>query len=36
MYEWMVNKVFKNKIGQNMEAYVDDMLIKNMNFKKHL
>jgi hypothetical protein len=32
----MVNKVFKNQRGQNMEAYVGDMLIKNMNFKKHL
>jgi len=32
----IINKVFNNQIGQNMEAYVDCMLVKNMNFKKYL
>ena len=27
-YQRLVNKVFANKIGQSMEVYVDDMLVK--------
>ena len=26
-YQRMVNKVFANQIGRNMEAYIDDMLV---------
>lgn len=29
----MVNKVFKHQIRKNMEAYVDDMLVKRMTFE---
>jgi pyruvate carboxylase len=32
----IMNKVFNNQIGQNIEAYIDSMLVKNMNFKKYL
>lgn len=35
-YQWIVKKVFKNQIGRNMKAYVDDMLVKSMTFDKHL
>ena len=32
----MVNKVFKDQIGRNMEVYVEDMLVKSNSFSKHL
>lgn len=28
-YECMVDKVFKDQIGRNVEVYVDDMVIKS-------
>ena len=28
-YQRMVNKMFSNQIGRNMEVYVDDMLVKS-------
>nr|XP_027123971.1 uncharacterized protein LOC113740625 [Coffea arabica] len=28
-YQRLVNKLFKNQIGRNMEVYVDDMLVKS-------
>nr|XP_027088665.1 uncharacterized protein LOC113710014 [Coffea arabica] len=28
-YQQLVNKLFKNQIGRNMEVYVDDMLVKS-------
>ena len=28
-YQRLVNKLFKAQIGQNMEVYMDDMLVKN-------
>ena len=31
----MVNKVFKHQIRKNMEAYVDDILVKRMT-SEHL
>jgi hypothetical protein len=36
IYQWMINKVFKHQIRRNMEAYVNDMLVKNVTFKQHL
>ena len=27
-YKWLVNHMFKEKINNNMEVYVDDMLVK--------
>lgn len=35
-YQRLVNKVFEAQIGRNMEVYVDDMLVKSMEAKKHI
>jgi len=32
----MVNKIFKNQLGRIMEGYVDNMLVKSMNFQQYL
>ena len=32
----MVNKVFAHQIGWNMEAYVDDMMVKSMSMADHI
>ena len=34
-YQRMMNKVFRNQIGRNLEVYVDDMLIKSKSLKDH-
>jgi hypothetical protein len=28
-YQWLVDKVFKEQIGRNLEVYVDDLVIKS-------
>ena len=35
-FQWMVNKVFKDLIGNTMEVYVDDMLVKSVQRMDHL
>ena len=35
-YQRMVNKIFSNQIGQNMEAYVDYMMVKNTSMADHV
>lgn len=35
-YQWLVNIIFKDQIGRNMEVYVDDMLVKNHASKSHV
>ena len=35
-FQWMVNKIFKKLIGNNMEVYVDDMLVKSVQRTDHL
>ena len=35
-YHRMVNKVFANQIGRNMEAYIDDMMVKSMSMADHV
>ena len=35
-YQWLVNKIFKTQIGQNMEVYVDDMLVKSLQTSEHV
>ena len=35
-YQRLVNKVFNKQIGRNMEAYVDDMLVKSKEELAHL
>ena len=36
MYQRLVNHMFCPQIGQNVEVYVYDMLVKNLDKKKHL
>ena len=35
-YQRLVNKMFNNRIGWNMEIYVDDMLVKSKEELTHL
>lgn len=35
-YQRLVNEMFKDQIGRNVEVYVDDMLVKNLQAKQHL
>ena len=35
-YQRLVNKIFSEQIGWNMEVYVDDMLIKSKEELTHL
>ena len=35
-YQRLVNHMFCPQIGRNVEVYVDDMLVKSLDEKKHL
>ena len=35
-YQRLVNHMFRPQIGQNVEVYVDDMLVKSLDEDKHL
>jgi Reverse transcriptase (RNA-dependent DNA polymerase) len=35
-YQRMVNIIFENQIGRNVEAYVDDILVKRMIGRKYI
>jgi hypothetical protein len=35
-YQRLVNKMFRNQIGRNVEVYVDDMLVKSIRATKHI
>ena len=35
-YQRLVNHMFRSQIGRNVEVYVDDMLVKNLDEGKHL
>lgn len=35
-YQRLVNKMFKEQIGNTMEVYMDDMLVKSMKAEKHI
>ena len=35
-YQRLVNKIFTDQLGKNMEAYMDDMLIKSKNISQHI
>ena len=35
-YQRLVNKIFKEQIGRNMEVYVDDMLVKSKSSMNHV
>jgi len=32
----MVNKAFKDQLGKNMKACINNILVKSMDFKEHL
>nr|KYP55910.1 Transposon Ty3-G Gag-Pol polyprotein [Cajanus cajan] len=34
-YQWLMDKVFHQQIGRNMEVYVDDMMVKTTSAKAH-
>lgn len=35
-YQTLVNPMFKEQIGRNVEAYVDDMLVKSREKRAHI
>lgn len=35
-YQRLMNKIFKDQIGRNVEVYVDDMVVKSPTFQQHL
>ena len=35
-YQRMVTQMFKEQLGRNMEAYIDDMVVKSKATKDHL
>lgn len=35
-FQRMVTKVFKGLTGRNMEAYIDDLVVKSFSFEQHL
>ena len=35
-YQRLVNHMFRPQIGRNVEAYVDDMLVKSVDKEKYL
>ena len=35
-YQRLVNHMFRLQIGRNVEVYMDDMLVKSLDEKKHL
>ena len=35
-YQRMVNKMFKEQLGRNMEAYIDDIVVKSKAVENHL
>ena len=36
IYQRLVDKIFKDQLGRNMEAYVDDMLVKSQAVLDHI
>ena len=36
MYQRMVTRMFESQIGQNVEAYIDDMIVKSKQTSEHL
>jgi hypothetical protein len=35
-YQRLVNKMFRDQIGRNVEVYVDDMLVKSIQATNHI
>ena len=36
IYQHLINKVFRDQIGRNMEVYVDNMLVKSKSARTHI
>lgn len=36
IYQRLVNRMFKDKLGKTMEVYVDDMLVKSKEEEQHI
>ncbi|KAI3746570.1 hypothetical protein L6452_09004 [Arctium lappa] len=35
-YQWLVNKIFKERLGDTMEVYINDMLVKSKRVIDHI
>ena len=35
-FQRLTNKMFSNMLGKTMEVYIDDMLVKSVDAKKHI
>ncbi|KAL0411475.1 UNVERIFIED_CONTAM: hypothetical protein Slati_3737200 [Sesamum latifolium] len=35
-YQYLVDHMFPQELGRNMEVYIDDMLVKNRQMNQHL
>ena len=35
-FQWMVNQIFKKLIGNTMEVYVDDIVVKSLDYSDHV
>jgi hypothetical protein len=36
IYQRLVNKMFQDQIGRNVEVYIDDMLVKSIQATRHV
>jgi hypothetical protein len=34
-YQWIMNKVFKNQVGEMLEVYMDHMIVKSAHEETH-
>ena len=35
-YQWLVNRMFKDKLGDTMEVYIDGIVVKSKKVEDHL
>jgi len=35
-YQWMMTRMFRNKIGRTIEMYIDDMVVKSKQEMQHI
>ena len=35
-YQWMMTKIFKPRLGRNIEVYIDDMVVKSKVVSEHV
>ena len=35
-YQWMMTRMFRNKIGRTIEIYIDDMVVKSKQEMQHI